>query len=179
MKLIKRVLLFLGAVIAVLLIIGLFLKKEFKVEKQISIQKPVNEVFAYVKLIKNQDNFSKWNKMDPNMKKTYQGTDGTIGFVYGWDSENNQVGAGEQEIEKITENQRMDMILRFKRPFEVQNSAYFITEAQGNSQTKITWGFQGKMPYPMNIFGLFMNMEKEIGNDLETGLTNLKAVMEK
>jgi hypothetical protein len=35
------------------------------------------------------------------------------------------------------------------------------------------------MKYPMNIMLLFMNMDEMLGKDLETGLVNLKAVMEK
>jgi hypothetical protein len=35
------------------------------------------------------------------------------------------------------------------------------------------------MKYPMNIMKLFMNMDKRIGKDLETGLSSLKKVLEK
>ncbi len=38
---------------------------------------------------------------DPLMKKQFKGTDGTVGFLYAWDSQNNEVGKGEQEIERI------------------------------------------------------------------------------
>ena len=179
MRILKKILIALAAIIAILLIIALFLKKEFSVKREISINKPVSEVFAYIKYIRNQDHFSKWNQLDPAMKKSYKGTDGTVGFVYTWESKNDQVGAGEQEIAKITENERIDMILRFKEPFEIQNSAYMTTESLPGNSTQVSWGFEGKMPYPMNLFGLFVNMEKEIGNDLETGLTNLKKELEK
>ena len=33
-----------------------------------AIEKPNNEVFQYVKFLKNQDNFSTWAQKDPNMK---------------------------------------------------------------------------------------------------------------
>jgi hypothetical protein len=35
------------------------------------------------------------------------------------------------------------------------------------------------MPYPMNIMLVFMNMDEILGKDLETGLNNLKGVLEK
>jgi hypothetical protein len=35
------------------------------------------------------------------------------------------------------------------------------------------------MNYTMNLMLLFMNMEKMVGNDLSTGLNNLKQVLEK
>lgn len=35
------------------------------------------------------------------------------------------------------------------------------------------------MNYPFNLMGLFMNMEKMIGDDFQTGFNNLKTVLEK
>ncbi len=117
--------------------------------------------------------------MDPNMKKTFTGTDGTVGFISAWDSDNNEVGKGEQEITKIIEGERVDMQLRFKVPFEAEDYAYMSTEANADSTTKVKWGFKGAFPYPMNLMGLFMDMEKEVGGDLATGLSNLKTLLEK
>ena len=116
---------------------------------------------------------------DPNMKKSYSGTDGTVGFISSWESTDENVGVGEQEILKITEGERMDVKLRFKVPFEAEDDAYMITENVDGSSTKVKWGFYGAFPYPMNIFNLIMDMDKQIGGDLEMGLRNLKTVMEK
>lgn len=35
--------------------------------------------------------------LDPNMEKEFKGTDGTVGFIYGWNG-NKEGGEGEQEI---------------------------------------------------------------------------------
>ena len=53
------------------------------------------------------------------------------------------------------------------------------TDALGEQQTKVTWGFYSKMPYPVNIMLLFMNLEDHLGKDLQDGLNNLKGVLEK
>src|SRR6478736_279635 len=98
MKILKKIAIVLVALIAILLIVALFVKKDFKVEREIVINKPKKEVFDYIRFIKNQDHYSKWAMMDPNMKKTYTGTDGTVGFISAWESENKNVGTGEQEI---------------------------------------------------------------------------------
>ncbi|MBK7099818.1 MAG: SRPBCC family protein [Sphingobacteriales bacterium] len=179
MRILKKILIVVGILIAIPLIVALFVKKEYAVERKIVINKPKTEVFEYIKFLKNQDNYSKWNKIDPNMKKSYKGTDGTVGFVSAWESKNENVGVGEQEILKITEGERIDMKLRFKVPFEAQDDAYMMTEDAGNNQTKVRWGFKGAFPYPMNLMGLFMDMDKEVGGDLETGLQNLKTLLEK
>ena len=54
-----------------------------------------------------------------------------------------------------------------------------ITEAVSENQTKVKWGFIGRMPYPMNVMQLFMDLPGMIGNDLQTGLNNLKGILEK
>jgi len=179
MKILKKIAIGLVALIAILLIVALFVKKDFNVEREIVINKPKKEVFDYIRFIKNQDNYSKWNMTDPNMKKTYRGTDGTPGFVYSWESDNKNVGSGEQEIKNIKEGEIIEMKLRFKVPFENEDDAYMKTIEVSPMQTKVVWGFKGTMPYPMNLMALCMNMDKHIGDDLDTGLKNLKTVLEK
>ena len=136
-------------------------------------------MFDYVKYLKNQDNYSKWATMDPNMKKTYTGTDGTVGFVSAWESEVKNVGVGEQEIKVIKEGEIVDWELRFKKPFENTDDAYMTTTSVSPNQTKVTWVFKGAFPYPMNLMTLFVDFDKELGGDLEIGLNNLKTILEK
>src|SRR6478736_3566872 len=97
MKILKKVALILLIILTIPLVIALFVKREYDVERAVTINKPKEEVFNYVKYLKNQDNYSKWIQIDPNLKKSFRGTDGTVGFVYAWDG-NNQAGKGEQEI---------------------------------------------------------------------------------
>ena len=179
MKILKKILIVIAIIIAIPLIIALFVEKDYAVELEITINKSKQEVFDYVKFLKNQDNFSKWSTMDPKMKKTYQGTDGTVGFVSAWESNDENVGVGEQEIKKIAEGERIDFELRFIKPFEATEPAFMSTESVTENQTKVKWGFSGHMNYPMNIMMLFMDFEKMIGDDLQTGLSNLKTVLEK
>lgn len=178
MKYIKLTLKIILILIAIPLIIAIFTKKEYGVEREIIINKPKQEVFDYIKLLKNQDNYSKWNMIDPDIKKTYQGTDGTVGFISRWESYKEEIGSGEQEIVKIVEGERIDFELRFIKPFESTEPAYMTTEYIGKHQTKVVWGFNGHMNYPMNLMLLFIDMEKMIGNDLEIGLSNLKKILE-
>ncbi|MCB1201930.1 MAG: SRPBCC family protein [Leptospiraceae bacterium] len=179
MKALKKVFLVIAVLIAGVAILAGVAKKEYSVQRQIEINKPHTEVFSYLKFLKNQDNFSVWAARDPNMKKEFRGTDGTIGFVSAWDSTNEEVGKGEQEIKKITENERIDYELRFLKPFESTEQAYFTTEATSDNSTVVTWGFNGKMPYPMNLMLLFMDFDAMLGKDFDSGLSKLKAILEK
>jgi len=178
MKIFKKILLALAILVAVPLILALFTKKEYSIIEEITIDRPKDEVFDYVKYLKNQDEFSKWASMDPDMEKSFRGTDATVGFVSAWKSDNPDVGSGEQEILKIDEGKRIDLELRFFEPFESSDLAYVATESISENQTKVKWGFEGKMDYPMNLMLLFMDFEGMIGDDLQTGLKNLKNKLE-
>lgn len=178
MKALKYILGFIAGIILLILIVAAVSPKDYAVEREITVNKPVTEVFNYVKYLKNQDNYSVWATMDPNMKKTFTGTDGTVGFVSAWESDNDEVGKGEQEIMKIDEGNRIDFELRFIEPFEATDNAYMITKAIAPTITKVKWGFSGSMDYPMNIMLLFMDMEGILGADLQKGLENLKKELE-
>lgn len=172
------ILLVIVGIIALLLIIALFTKKNYAVERSIEINRPVSTVFDYIKYLKNQDSFSKWGSLDPDMKKEYRGTDATPGFVSAWEG-NKKVGKGEQEIKSITDGQRLDTELRFIKPFPAVSNAYMTTEPVNNGITLVKWGFASRMNYPMNIMLVFMNMDKMVGNDFAVGLNNLKNLLEK
>ena len=172
----KIILLVVAILIAIPLIIALFVKKEYVVEREVTINKPKQEVFDYVKYLKNQDNYSKWVRMDSNMKKDFKGTDGTVGFVYAWDG-NKNAGKGEQEIKNITEGERVDVEVRFEKPFEGIATTPIVTEAVSENQTKVKWAMNGKSKYPLNFMNLFM--DGMLGKDLETSLTTLKGILEK
>lgn len=95
MKILKRILIAVAVLLALPLLVALFVEKDYLVEREIVVNKPKEEVFNYIKYLKNQDSYSKWASIDLGMKKTYSGTDGTVGFVSGWDSTNDEVGKGE------------------------------------------------------------------------------------
>lgn len=178
MKYLKKVLIIIAIIVAIPLILALFTQKEYDVEEEITINKPKQEVFEYIKHLKNQNEYSKWAMMDPNMEKSFRGTDGTVGFVSAWKSDKEDVGSGEQEILKIEEGERIDFELRFFEPFESTESAYMTTQSLSVEKTEVKWGFNGHMDYPMNLMLLFMDFEGMIGDDLATGLQNLKENLE-
>lgn len=178
MKFLKLFLGILVALIAIVLIISLLLPGSFDVQRTITIEQPKTVVYDYIKYLKNQDNFSKWTKIDPAMKKIFHGEDGTVGFVSAWSSDHKDVGKGEQEIIKIEEGLRIDYELRFIEPWESTSPAFMSVDSISATQTIVTWGFHGEMAVPMNLMLLFMDMEENLGDDLAGGLDNLKQILE-
>lgn len=177
MQILFNIVLVILGLIALVLIVAAFAPKKYSISRDIVINKPRAQVFDYIKHLKNQDHYSKWVMTDPNMKKTFKGTDGTTGFIYAWDG-NKQAGEGEQEIMGMIPDQKLDLEVRFVRPFAAIAKTPFTLEALSDQQTRVTWGMSSAMNYPMNIMLLFMNVEKLLGGDLEISLGNLKRILE-
>lgn len=178
MRFIKKLLLVFTALVSVVLITALFLDKDYHIERSIEINASKDQLFEYVKYLRNQEEYSVWAKMDPEMKRKYAGTDGEVGFISAWKSKKKDVGAGEQEITKITPGKRIDYELRFKEPFEAKHKAFIDFKKISKNKTRIAWGFDGSVPWPMNITLIFMDMDEMLGPDLEGGLKNLKEIQE-
>jgi hypothetical protein len=166
-------------IIAIPLMMAANLSKDYVIEREVIIHKSVKDVFNYIKLIGNSENWNKWVMLDPNSKKTFKGADGTIGFVYGWDSENKNVGQGEQEITAIKESERVDYELRFIKPFENKSTAAITTEYISPDQTLVKWYFMGERGFTMKLMHFMLRLEKVLGKDMDTSLNTLKDVLEK
>lgn len=165
-----------GGIIVLFLLIGLLTKKDFSLEKNITINKPRQEVFNYAKLLKNQEFYSVWVMKDPNIKLVYTGVDGTVGAGSAWESNNKNVGIGAQEIIELVDGESMKTEIRFKKPFEATNYAVNRITDAGNGQTKISTMFSGRSKFPMNVMNLVIG--KMVGKDMEKNLENMKSNLE-
>lgn len=167
----------LAGIVLLVILLALIAPKTYDVSRSVVIAKPRSEVFAYLKSLKKQDEWSPWSKKDPDMKKEFRGTDGEVGAVSYWNG-NKEVGEGEQEITKIIDGERVESELRFLKPWKSTSNAYMVAEDAENGGTRVTWGFSGNNKFPMSIMMLFMSMDKMVGKDFEEGLANLKAKLE-
>jgi len=170
-------------IVVVIIIIPLvgaaLLSNDYVIEREITINKSNQEVFDYIKILKNQAQYNKWVMRDPNQKTDYRGTDGTVGFIMAWDSKDKGAGKGEQEITGMIEGKKIDYEIRFEKPFKNTSCSHFTTEPVSANQTKVKWAFTGVRSYGMKIFHFLFNLPKMLGKDLQVSLANLKAVLEK
>lgn len=171
-------------IIIAVLILQLFIRAaitsdDYSVQADVTINKPVGEVFNYVKYLDNQSHYNKWVMQDPDVRKEFRGTDGTVGFFYAWSSDNKQVGKGEQVIVAIIPDKQVDYSLKFIEPFQSEAGSAIATEAMGDKQTKVTWSFYGKRNFMIKLMHIAMNLPKMLTKDLAISLGNLKAVLEK
>lgn len=173
MKALKTIGIILGVLVVLFLILGVIAPKNFSVERSIVINAPRETIFPYLQTFEKQQQWTPWAERDPNMQSELIGTDGTVGAINRWKSK--VEGNGEQEIVAIQPNERVDTKIRFEGMGE-SNANLAATDANGG--TKITWNMNGKSPFPWNIMGLFMSIDKMLGDDFDKGLTKLKTMIE-
>lgn len=177
MKFLKRFLFIMLGIIALALIVALFVKKDYSLTKEIVINKPKQQVFAYISQLKNQNEYGTWFKADTAMKQTFTGTDGTVGFTTAWESKT--MGNGQQTITEIKNNESVKTAMVFKSITDFKSDAVMALKSINDSTTQVSWSMSGKTPWPFNIGNLFMSMEDAVGKDYSAGLANLKAILEK
>jgi len=169
------ILVVIAGLITLILIAGLFMKKEHYVRRELVINAPLQKVFAFLRLLNNQDKFNKWARTDPDRIWEYKGTDGTVGFIISWKG-NKKAGEGEKEIMNIIEGKRIETEIRFVKPMKVTASVIMETESISENQTKVSLINTGIMNYPMNIF--IPMAEKNFPKDMDESLASLKSILE-
>lgn len=170
MKILKYILFVILGIIVLGLIIAIFVPREKTVGAETNINKPAQEIYDYVKFVKNQENYGYWNLQDPNMKKSSEGTDGQVGFKYIWESD--VVGNGTQTIVQLDEGKKVETELDFGFG-DPARSSIVLTPVSAN-ETKVHYGIHLKSFYPANITFLLFDMS----DAFETSLQNLKNIME-
>ena len=176
MNIIVTILLVLAGIVALLLLAGLFMKKEHYVKREIIIHAPRQKIFDFIKLIKNQEKFNKHAKADPDRKEIIKGTDGTVGYIYAW-SGNKNAGEGEKEIKNIVEGKSIETEIRFVKPMITSATIIMETESISDTQTKVSWSNAGTLKYPVNI--MIPMLEKALPKDMDSSLSTLKTILEK
>ncbi len=164
-----------ACLVVLLLIVALFMKKEHYVNRETIIDAPIQKVFAFLRLVKNQDKFNKWATTDKNRNETFTGTDGTVGFIYSW-SGNKNAGIGEKEIKHIIEGERIETEVRFTKPMKVAAVVIMQSQSLPDGKTKVNFINSGTLPYPFNL--MIPMAEKNFARDIDESLLKLKSILE-
>jgi uncharacterized protein YndB with AHSA1/START domain len=163
-------------VIAVVLVLAAAKPDAFRVERSAVIDAAPERIFALINDFHQWTAWSPWEKIDPDMKRSYSGAAGGEGAAYAWEG-NNKVGRGRMEIAQSSPPSRIVIKLDFLKPFETHNTAEFTLVPKGGA-TALTWAMYGPQPFISKVMTLFISMDTLVGKDFEKGLANLKAAAE-
>jgi hypothetical protein len=171
----KKILIGVGAAFALLLFVISLQPATFHVERSISMSAPPEAAFAQVNDFHAWGAWSPWEKLDPNMKRSYDGAAAGVGAKYAWVG-NKEVGEGRMTIVQ-SEAAKIAIKLEFLKPFQATNIATF-TFTKTPEGTKTTWAMDGNNNFISKAFHLVMDMDKMIGPDFERGLAGMKTAAE-
>ena len=167
----------LAIAIAAVLILAATKPDTLRVQREISIKAPADRIFPLINDFHQWVTWSPYENKDPAMKRIYSGADSGKGAVYAWDGDKN-VGSGRMEILETAAPQKIVIKLDFFKPFEGHNTAEFTMLPQGDV-TNLSWTMTGPAVFMSRVIQVFMNLDRMIGRDFETGLANLKKLTEK
>lgn len=175
LKKILLALLALVALVALVVVAGpLFLPKSYTMSRSLDLSAPVAKVFAATGDFNQFNAWQPWIRYEPSAKQTVTGKPFTVGARYAW--EGKQIGSGSMTIREIRENETVVHDLEFTSPQQSKAISRFDFKAQG-AGTRITWTLSGESAYIGRWFGLMM--DRMMGKDFESGLQNLRAIVEK
>jgi uncharacterized protein YndB with AHSA1/START domain len=154
---------------------GWLLPRHARVERTITINAPIETVFAEVNDLGSFRQWSPWTDRDPSMHVVAGSPSLGRGARLVWDGDPVGVGSGTLEI---SESRPSDLV-RIKMDFGPQGSATMAFQlAQEQGGTRATWTFDMDLGFnPVGrYFGPFF--DKELGPDFERGLRQLKRLCE-
>ena len=148
----------------------------FHIERSVEIGAPAEIPFAMVNGLKQWEAWSPWDKLDPNLQRTYEGPESGVGAKYHWVG-NDDVGEGRMSITESVPNQKVVFDLEFLKPMEAKHTTTF-TFAPEADNTKVVWAMDGNHNFMGKAFGLFMDMDAMVGADFAKGLSQMKTAAE-
>jgi hypothetical protein len=166
----------LAVAIAVVLALASAKPGVLRIQRSLAIKSPPDQIFALIDDFHRWGSWSPWEKKDPEMKRTFSGSQSGKGAVYAWDG-NKNVGSGRMEILESAVPSRIVIKLDFFKPFEGHNTAEFTLLPQG-AITTVNWVMYGPAPFMSKVMQVFMNMDSMIGKDFEAGLASLQRLTE-
>ena len=174
---IKIIAILFAILVAAILVYAATRPDSFRIERSATIKAAPEKVFPLINDFHQWEAWSPWEKIDPGLKRTYEGAASGKGAVYAWEG-NSKVGAGRMEILKTAPTSKLDIKLDFIKPFEGHNIAEFTLTPKGDD-TEVLWVMHGPAPFISKLMGVFVSMDSMIGKDFEAGLANMKAAAEK
>lgn len=175
----KVVLGVLGVVVAaVVVVLGLAMTQPdtFRVERHAVIHAPADAIFANLDDFHRWEAWSPWERLDPNLQRTYSGAPSGVGAAYGWQG-NDDVGRGRMTITESEPGDHVTIRLEFIEPFEATNTTLLaLRPASGG--TEVRWSMEGPQTFIGKVMCVFVDMDAMVGKDFENGLSNLARVSE-
>jgi uncharacterized protein YndB with AHSA1/START domain len=167
----------LALAVAVVLVLAARKPDAFSVHRSAAIKASPEKIYPLIADFRNWGLWSPWEKKDPAMKRSFSGPESGKGASYAWEG-NKDVGKGSMTVADVDPPSKVALNLDFEKPFEAHNIVTFTLTPKGDT-TEVVWSMEGPTPFIGKIMHVFIDMDRMVGGDFETGLANPKAAAEK
>jgi len=162
-----------AAVVVALAAIVALQPERFRIERSALVHAPAEVVFALIDDFHQWSRWSPYEKRDPDMVRTFEGSVTGPGAVYAWDG-NGDVGKGRMTILRSEPGELVAIELQFFEPMAATNQARFeLTPGEGG--TWVRWSMEGSNGFLGKAISLVIDMDAMVGRDFEQGLADLDA----
>ena len=148
----------------------------FVVEREQRIEGSPGAVLERIVDFRRWRSWSPWEETDPELRRTYSGTESGVGAIYEW-AGNRKAGTGRMGITALAPDESVTIDLQFLKPFKSHSTVEFTLRPDGEA-TVVRWAMTGPNTLMTKVMGIFSSMDKMIGPDFEKGLARLKADVE-
>lgn len=176
----RKVLLGVAGVLALFVAVVAARPAAYHVERKLEVAAPADLVFGVLNDLHQFAGVlvlfgSPWEKLDPNMQKTFEGPATGVGQSYAWNGK--EVGKGRMTIEESVPGQKVGIQLEFVEPMK-STATFGLTLVGSQTGSSVTLSMDGKHNFLGKAIGMFMDMDSALGTDIEKGLALLKTAAE-
>jgi len=175
MKVLKRILIAIVAVVLILLVIGFLLPRTRHVERSVAIDASPCAVFAQVNGFRQFNDWSPFVAVLPGAEYDFEGPDFGVGSKMTWTTTGPSAKTGGQTVVASTPYERVDVEIDLGSQ-GVSQAAYLLQPE--NQGTRLTWTFD--TDFGLNIIGRYWGLilDRQLGPLYAQGLANLKRIAE-
>lgn len=174
----KWLLIIIGTLVAIFVIGGFMIPREWTVSRSITINAPAEEIYPHVANLRNWQTWSPWTKeKDPTQVYTYEGPESGLGAKWLWTSE--KMGKGVLEIKKASPSEGVayELFIDMGNMQSTINGDMAFRPVDG--KTEVTWTDRGDCGNHLAKRWMSLLIGRMLGAEMEQGLANLKSLVEK
>lgn len=173
----KRILIGLATVIAVIFIAASFKSPHYLVKRSVAIKANSEKLFPYINNSELMNSWMPWIDSDPQIKMSYPGNKEGVGSIAAWESPG-KMGVGQSKIVDSKLNHATKIEITYFKPMQMVQMAEMSLQTEGDTST-VTWSVEGEFAFFQKVIFLFMSLDDMIGPEFEKGLNKLKNIAEK
>ena len=166
----------LGALASAIALIASRRPAAFTAARTLRINATPERLFPLINDLKSMNSWNPFVLRDPAIKGHYSGPISGPGARYSFESKKS--GTGSCEITEAAAPSKVVMQLKMVRPVQASNRVTMSIVPAGDA-TDLTWSMSGERPLTGKIMSLFLDWDKMMGGEFETGLANLKSIAER